>query len=155
MAKGRPRKPIASHVLEGTARDDRHGDIADAWQPDGAPEMPSWLKDAARDLWQQLAPRLVGSKVATGVDSAELAALCDWWARYREASIVADAVQDKQSTEFYRCSILASMAWKNFATAAAKFGLNPSDRARLKIGGEAAKEDELLAFSRGREERRG
>ena len=151
MAKGRPKKPIAAHLLEGTNRS--YHDVDSQWQPDGAPEMPAWLKDDARELWKELAPRLIGSKVATSVDAAELAALCDWWARYREASKVADEVEDKQSTEFYRCSILASMAWKNFATAAAKFGLNPSDRARLKLGTETRTEDELLTFARGRETR--
>lgn len=152
MAKGRPPKPTAAHLLEGTNRSYHETD--NQWSPDGAPTMPAWMKLDARDLWEQLAPRLVASNVATSVDAAELAALCDWWARYREASIVADSVKDKQSTEFYRCSILASMAWKNFATAAAKFGLNPSDRARLKIDNGKRQEDELLSFTRERETRK-
>lgn len=153
MAKGRPRKPTAAHILDGTHRSDRHGEQADQWQPDGAPKMPAWLNNDAQTLWQELSPRLVESNVATCVDAAELAALCDWWARYREAARVADGIKDKQSTKFYRLSILASMAWKNFATAGAKFGLNPSDRARLKIDNGQRVEDELLSFTRDREQR--
>lgn len=153
MAMGRPPKPTAAHVLEDTHRGDRHGDIDSTWQPDGEPEVPSWLQGDALQLWRELSPRLVTSKVATSVDAAELAALCDWWARYREASRVADQIADKRGTDFYRCSILASMAWKNFTKAAANFGLNPADRARLKLPDAPKAEDELLVFSREREER--
>jgi P27 family predicted phage terminase small subunit len=150
-SRGRPRKPIAQRIFEDSYRPDRHGDAAKAWQPAGAPKMPTWLDADGSELWQSLAPTLTGRGVATAVDAAELGALCDWWSRYRAASRALDAIADKQSTEFYRVSILASMAWKNFAAAASKFGLNPADRARLRITDGNAPKEELVEFATQRE----
>lgn len=145
--RGRPRKPVADLALEDRFRSDRHGDPVTVWQPAGAPTPPDWLSDDARQLWQSLVPSLAARGVATAVDTAELGGLCDWWARYRQVSRALDAVADIKSTEYYRLQILAGAAWKNFATAASKFGLNPSDRARLRIDSGAKQEDELLKFA--------
>ena len=152
MQRGRPRKPLPALLLEGRYRADRHGEADAVWLPDGGPSTaPEWLSADARLLWDQLAPQLSGAGVATDVDRAELSALCDWWARYREALRTLDEVEDRKTTEFYRLSILASMAWKNFASAAGKFGLNPSDRARLRLNHDAEPEDALTEFTKARE----
>jgi P27 family predicted phage terminase small subunit len=147
MARGRPRKPIPELVLEGRFRSDRHGEAAGVWIPDGAPEKPPELSGDAAELWAAIVPHLARSAVATAIDAAELTAMCEWWQRYRRASRALSAIEDEQSTEFYRLSILSGMAWKNFAAGASKFGLNPSDRAKLRLGEVNKGRDELLEFT--------
>lgn len=144
---GRPRKPVAELVLEGKFRSDRHGTAAEVWQPIGLPTMPDWLSNEAKKLWETVVEQLARRGVATGADVAELTALCDWWGRYRAALIELDKIADKTSNEYYRLSILAGAAWKNFAGVSAKFGLNPSDRAKLRFDSGSEKEDDLQSFT--------
>ena len=145
---GRPRKPVAEHLLNGTYRADRHGDAP--WMPDGAPVMPAWLSAEARTLWQSLVPSLTG--IATAVDSTELAALCDWWSIYRQTRVELDKIEDRQSTAYYKLLQLAGMAWNNFSGIAAKFGLSPSDRAKLQVP--PPQTSGLEGFARNRDEDR-
>jgi P27 family predicted phage terminase small subunit len=151
MAKGRPRKPITNLILEGNFRPSRHGDLSATWQPDGEPIKPDWLTGDGAKLWDALVPQLAARGVATQIDEAELAAACNWWSLYRATWIELSSIREKQSTEFYRVAILASMAWKNFASAAAKFGLNPSDRARLRLGNGETSKDQLAEFAASRD----
>lgn len=109
--------------------------------------MPDWLSADARQLWDSVVPALAQRGVATLVDTAELSALCDWWGRWRAACREMNEINDLQSKEYYRLQILASNAWKSFSHAAAKFGLNPSDRARLRLDPGTKPEDELRAFA--------
>jgi P27 family predicted phage terminase small subunit len=88
--------------------------------------MPDWLSPDAKQLWQSLVPQLPVS----AVDSITLAALCDWFAIYRQTRQALDEV-DRQSTNYYKLFQLTGMAWNNFSGIAAKFGLTPSDRAKL------------------------
>jgi len=128
--RGRPRKPVAEHLLDGTYRADRHGN---AWTPAGEPVIPDWLGPHARELWQAIVPTLVKSGVATAVDTAELAALCDWWALYRIAREALATIEDGTSRAYYDQQILVGAAWKQFAAIASRFGLTRSDRARLQV----------------------
>jgi P27 family predicted phage terminase small subunit len=113
--------------------------------------MPAWLSAEARQLWQSLVPSLAG--IATTVDTASLAAMCDWWSRYRETSEALNAVQDRQSTEYYKLLQLAGLCWNNFSGIAAKFGLSPSDRAKLQVP-QPPQPGGLEGFARQREDRR-
>lgn len=152
MQRGRPRKPLPELLLEGRFREDRHGSAEQVWLPPSTlPDAPSWLRSEGRELWQRLAPQLSAVGVATDLDATELAALCEWWGRFREASQALDAVSERQSTEYYRLSILANMAWKNFSAAASKFGLNPSDRARLRLNPDGEQKDTLAEFVKAKE----
>jgi P27 family predicted phage terminase small subunit len=146
--RGRPRKPLPDLLLDGRYRSDRHGEPCEVWLPDGAPTMPDWLTDEARELWEALVPPLAQRGVATEIDAAELAAMCDWWKRYRQACRALDDISDRQSNTYYRTQILAGAAWKNFSSAASRFGLNPSDRAKLRLGVEP-RADDLLTFAHG------
>lgn len=147
--RGRPRKPIAEHVLDGTYRSDRHGDSP--WMPNGEPQMPAWLSPEARELWQSLVPSL--TTIATEVDAASLTAMCDWWALYRQTRTALDLVQDRESTAYYKLLQLAGLCWNNFSGIAAKFGLSPSDRAKLQVP-QPQQPGGLADFSRDRNEER-
>jgi len=149
-ARGRPRKPVKELVLEGKYREDRHGSLSDLPEPDGLPAMPDWLPDEAKQLWNSLASGLAKIGVATQIDESELAAMCDWWSKYRDASGMVEKMRSEPDSgkEYYRWSILAGMAWKNFTSAASKFGLNPADRAKMRLDFSGVKkEDELLSFA--------
>lgn len=141
---GRPRKPIAQHVLDGTYRHDRH---ADTWQPTGEPETPDWLGPDAQALWQSIVPPLVASGVATALDAAELAALCDWWGMYRQA-IDKLPTLDPDSKLYFKTQMIAVTSFKQFSAIASKFGLTPSDRAKLQVTPQ--KVSALDGFVRGR-----
>jgi len=146
---GRPRKPIAQHLLDGTYREDRHGN---SFLPDGEPVMPDWLSPEAQELWESIVPPLVKSGVATAVDAAELTALCDWWGLYRIARQSLASIEDRKSRPYYDTQILAGAAFKQFNTIASRFGLTPSDRARLQVA--EPPDTGLLGFARSREDRR-
>src|SRR6478735_6299937 len=115
---GRPRKPVAQHLLDGTFRHDRHGN---SWLPDGSPVMPDWLSPDAQELWNSIVPQLNG--IATALDEAQLAALCDWWSLWRAARESLASIEDRQSRSYYDAQILVGAAWKQFAAIASKFGL--------------------------------
>lgn len=129
--RGRPPKPPILHIAEGTHRRDRHGDPAEAVPSFGVPERPKRLTGEARKLWESVVPGLVSSGVATERDTYALAEMCEWYKRYRKAATQADKIA---ATNPYWADLLraAKTAWTEFDRVAARFGLTPADRAKLK-----------------------
>lgn len=83
MPGGRPRKPTALKVLQGTTRPDRRNDREP--RPPIAPvKPPSWLKGRGRRAWGWVAPILEEMQVLTTADPHALALLCDAYAEYIE-----------------------------------------------------------------------
>lgn len=78
---GRPRKPRAQKILEGTYRKDRDNGLPE--MPPGAPPMPPGLSDAARKEWALVVPDLLALGTLTKVDGGTLATYC------RQVAIVA------------------------------------------------------------------
>jgi P27 family predicted phage terminase small subunit len=133
MGRGRPSKSLDEHKLAGTYRPGRHGNDSQSWEPTGEPSPPYELTEDAAELWEQLVPVLVQRGVATAVDSAELAAMCTFWRRFRQASRALDELTDCGDLKACRLLRQANIAFKAFSAIAAKFGLNPSDRSRLRL----------------------
>lgn len=133
--RGRPRTPVDAKLLAGTHRPYRDGPAGEAVRPGGEPEMPGHLSGEAAALWDAVVPRLVACRVATAVDASVLAAMCEFWAHYRRLRTALAKLPDDDvgSKLEYRLTILAGTAYKSFASIAATFGLNPSDRAKLRI----------------------
>src|SRR4030067_917747 len=102
-------------ILTGASRKDRHGTrpappaaagktqagrakapARKAGRPRGrprrkAPPIPRWLTSAsAKALWRHLAPPLFLAKRDEETDVHALAALCDWYGKYRAASATHD-----------------------------------------------------------------
>ena len=132
MPGGRPRKPVAQKLMEGTFRADRDGDPSLLVPSAGSPEPPSHLSGEALAFWWRVVPDLAASRIATERDSAELAIMCEWWARYRRYSDEVDGLnpQDKAA---YQLTVLCGICCTNFDRVASKFGLNPSDRSKLRV----------------------
>jgi len=110
---------------------------------EGTPVMPEWLDDDAITLWNAVVPDLATAGVAKAADSHMLAAMCDAWSMYLAARVIAhEHPNDKDSRLNY-------VAYYNaFSSVASRFGLTPSDRARLNI--KPANEGEPKVKSRNR-----
>jgi P27 family predicted phage terminase small subunit len=129
---GRPRKPTAAKILEGTWREDRDGDPALVVPAAGEPVCPVGLKGEALSMWERIVPRLVESGVARECDSDQLAAMCRWWARYRLGEKRLEKLQPGHKRE-YQQTLLVAICWTNFDKIASRFGMTPSDRAKLRL----------------------
>lgn len=112
---GRPRKPTATLKLLGRYREDKNGVRVDESAMSPLDTKPSCLSPLGVELWDSLVVQQSAAGVAKATDWAMAAGMCNWWAAYREADNIKDA----------------NIAWRNFVTAAAKFGLSPADRAKL------------------------
>jgi P27 family predicted phage terminase small subunit len=139
MPGGRPRKPIALKILDGTYRADRDGPAGASVPAGGAPEPPPDLAGEARAFWGQVVPGLCARGVAAACDAPALACMCQWWARYRrfgemlDQSAGAPAEEAPTPANLYRLVLNTGIAWSNFDKIACRFGLTPADRAKLRV----------------------
>ena len=135
--RGRPRKPVERKILDGTFRQDRDGPAPAG--PLGEPAKPPFLSPIAADLWDLVVPGLVAQGVAGERDTPALVSMCEWWSLYRvnmdrlyqtaggQARKVPLAGKPARALQ-----IGAAEASRQFQALAARFGLTPADRARLK-----------------------
>ena len=113
-------------------------------------EPPVWLEGEALEVWERYAPDLAAKQVLTAWDTEAFANWCDAVARRRDAAghvtaegaVVEHPVYNKNGD--MTGTRLGKNAWLLALDAAdaqvqrygARFGLTPSDRSQLKIGGE-------------------
>jgi phage terminase small subunit len=129
---GRRPRPVKEHILAGTFRKDRHGPDLASVDDLGEPTRPQGLSPAARALWDLVARCFSGREVLTELDAAELRAGCEVWSLYRGALKVAQ----KDPTNARACkAVVAYLA--RFEAFAKRFGLNPVDRARIRVAEKA------------------
>ncbi len=151
--KGRIPKPTAQKVREGNPG----GRKLNEQEPKakvGCPEIPADLTDAAKRVWDITVPVLLGLKTLTVADGDALAAYC-------EAKVM-HQLAIKEVEKFGITLISAMGPKKNPAVTVvneslkamrsfmAEFGMNPSARARLKVGGEE-KESALATLLKARQ----
>jgi len=124
MPAGRPPKPIAQHLIEGTYDKRRH---AHRYQPrgDGVPVMPPELaRDAvAAESFQRNAAALAAAGIATEVDSAALAAQAVTY------SLLLRMASKPAMSWHEFCAFVALD--KQWLATADKLGMTPVGRARL------------------------
>lgn len=130
MPGGRPRKPVQAKILAGTYRADRDGDPASLVRAAGSPVAPAHLSGEALAFWGRIVPGLVASGVAAACDGPALTAMCEWWARYRRYSEALDAAP--ADGDAYQLLVMVGISTTNFDRLASRFGLTPSDRAKLR-----------------------
>lgn len=128
---GRPRKPDELKILQGTFRKDRDG-VPAVVVPDGDVVPPDYLGDAALTFWHTIVPTMLSVGLAKPTDVPQLASMCEWWARHRRYSAILDAMDDNDK-RLYQTTMLCAIASTNFDKIAARFGLTPSDRAKLRV----------------------
>ncbi len=84
------------------------------------------------------------------MDSAELAALCRWWAEWRRCDERLERMP-ADDDDRYRAIIQTGLAWKHFDKLATKFGLSPVDRVRLATPAPEQEGDPLLEMLKKRQ----
>jgi phage terminase small subunit len=116
------------HKLRGSFRRDRHANAADV-SADGAPEMPRGLDRHAKTLWKFLAGEagfLVG--VARRRDTPALTLLCRTWSLLCRSL---DAANEDPLDKNTRVAVTSYSV--RVEALFARFGLTPSDRAKLRV----------------------
>lgn len=109
---GRPLKPTALKLIDGTFRPDRHGPPSAEPQPEGTPDKPKWLKGRASKVWDQYAPELIRLKVLTSVDGHSFGLWCQLAAKVER--------KDYTAAEIAQFRMIGS-----------EFGIGAASRARL------------------------
>ena len=66
--RGRPRKPVALHVVEGTFKPGRHkGQVENEPKPQGKLEKPAYLTGQAEKIWGSVLPICRGCRKLTAM----------------------------------------------------------------------------------------
>jgi len=116
-------------VLEGTYRHDRDGPLpADFSQLDGEIATPEFPDPAALEMWNTHIQRLIDVGVVKPTDVPLAISRYELWGLYRHAYEAARKNPTDQDTRVALCSY-----WTKFEQASARFGMNPSDRSRLRL----------------------
>ncbi len=129
---GRPRKPDALKLNDGTWRADRDGSHEDVVLAPGVPSKPDALSKHAGELWDAIVPGLVEAGCVAEIDGIMLREMCQWYSVYRQWAEPLDAGEPDDDGARRRL-MGACAAWKQFEALAARFGLTPADRARLRV----------------------
>ncbi|MEM8866507.1 MAG: P27 family phage terminase small subunit [Planctomycetota bacterium] len=125
---GRPRKPQLLQIAEGTHRSDRHGASGDAVCVDGKPEKPNFSNPWADELWETDIAPLIELGVITRTDSSIAQTTCEMYGLYRMCYELAEQDPTDKDTR-----IAVTAYWAKYEQGASRLGLNPSDRARMKV----------------------
>lgn len=140
---GRTAQPAALKLIKGRApgKDSAGRDV----NPGPAfkrlpPEAPAWLTDEARAEWDRVVPGLSRLDLLKPEDRAALAAYCEAWATFREATetVAREGLtfEAKQGTLPHPAVAIARAAGRELRAWAAHFGLTPSTEQQLARGSE-------------------
>lgn len=146
--RGPPPKPAEELKLRGTFRADRHADRDKVPKAEGTPKKPRHLKGEAAAHWRDVVPLLAGNGTAKQADTAALVALCETWALYRTCMELAEGDPALAVDKDWRIARNAYLA--QWAALAAKCGLTPADRMRLRVGEAEKKPEGVSGFARKR-----
>lgn len=104
------------------------------------PEAPDWLSGEARAEWERVVPGLSRLDLLKPEDGAALAAYCEAWATFREATETVQreglTFEAKQGTLPHPAVGIARAAGRELRAWAAHFGLTPSTEQQLARGSE-------------------
>ena len=133
MPGGRPPKPTRQHKRDGTYQNSVHGNRVDMEIRGGnMPPPPESLKEFAREMWLDICEQLPPDVLAK-MDAYQLMGMCEWWQQWRDIQKAIDTCNDVFDPAYFRLNQMAAIVWKHFAAAASRFGMTPSDRAKIKI----------------------
>lgn len=142
---GRTAQPTALKLVKGTRKDRINTDEP---VPVGEIERPE-ISDGAAEVWARLAPDLMAKRVLTAWDIDAFATYCEAVAHNREA---ARHLADEKAVVRGSNGPAKNPWFQVFRDTTAvmvqtgsRFGLTPSDRANLKVG-DGAKRDDKESF---------
>jgi P27 family predicted phage terminase small subunit len=138
--KGRKKLPTALHLLRGNPGKRKLNQ--DEPQPAALPDLdpPAWLDVTAQVEWRRLAPMLSRLGVLTETDSDALAAYCEAWVTWKEATAKVRQFgmvvkRSKAGVDVPVISPYVKVAHHAMAQMRAflvEFGMTPSSRARIR-----------------------
>lgn len=161
---GRPRKPSALHIIDGTDRPDRMNPNEPMPAVLVGSTPPPWVKGKARAAWKQIAAILTEMRVLTVSDVPALALVCDALAEYIEAragvqkhGMVYDSktvkivhTRDGDEVEIETLMVrarpevaIAADAWRRAMMGLTQFGLTPASRSKVSAIGKEDEVDEM------------
>lgn len=152
---GRKALPATVHLIQGNRSKKPLSEITQSgvqWElVADAPECPEVLDDAAREVWDELAPDLYMLGLINRLDQGELAVYCQAYADWKHARTMIQEVKNAARTKtakreagyiestpsgYKQISVwmqIANRAEERMRTSGALFGLNPSARARVQL----------------------
>lgn len=146
MAKGRPAVPDA--IKKATGNPGKRGSKTTA-DPELLADLspPVWLSEAAKEIWNQEAPKFRTALLLTVLDVPAFAAMCQAQADYRahvakcqkEGEVWTKDQTDKDGNKVNSQAYMSpwaqlkSMSFKQMFKAMEKFGATPADRARVEV----------------------
>lgn len=116
---GRPPKPTKVLKTQGTARKDRHAKRSDLQLSGELPQPPEFLTEIAREEWFRVCSIGKYAKALSPADRGPLAMYCILWAEL----VVSQTTGQEMQTS--RMALYANLA--------GKFGMNPSERAKIHL----------------------
>lgn len=150
--RGRKPKPTKIKKLQGNPGKRTLNKHEPEFRDDGLPEPPKHLNKSAKDAWRDLAPVLHEAGLLSGGDALALETLCQTYAEWKKsikalnkegAIIVSPKGYPIQNPQFWVVNKLFDRLNAMFT----KFGMTPSDRARLNLGSDDD-EDEYEALKK-------
>lgn len=155
--QGRKPKPTALKQLEGNPG--KRPLNSSEPKPGGVPDCPSHLDRIAKSEWKRVSQELIAVGLLTSVDRAILAAYCESWSRWVQAtkllrqqevekgrSMLVIATQNGNAIQNPLIGII-NTASEQIRKLATELGLSPSARSRLHVE-PASAEDPFAAFMR-------
>ncbi|MEQ7870736.1 phage terminase small subunit P27 family [Chromohalobacter salexigens] len=140
MTRGRKPKPSHLKAIQGNAG--KRGINHDEPQAESLTEVPlppEWLDPIGIEMWEKIAPWLVGSKILTDSDIPNLEVYCAAYARWRQAEkdIAKNGitVMGMNSEVKNPACTVANESLKQMTTFGSALGLDPASRARLAVPG--------------------
>jgi P27 family predicted phage terminase small subunit len=136
---GPPRKPTKLKLIQGTFRQDRA--VGHEPKPDiEIPQVPAHLSDEAKVEWGRVSQELAQLGLLTRIDRAALAAYCECWADWVEASrlcatkdgqdrkVIKTAAGNFVENPYYSIKKRSAELMHKFLT---EFGMTPASRTRI------------------------
>lgn len=103
------------------------------------PQAPDWLSAEAAEEWDRVIPELSRLDLVKEQDRAALAAYCEAWAVFVEATRVVQeeglVIEARQGKLAHPCVAIARNAGREMRSWASHFGLTPSTEQALARGG--------------------
>lgn len=150
----RTAKPAGLKLVEGRAPGRDSGGRKVNTGPDFKrlpPEAPEWLSDEAAAEWDRVMPELSRLDIVKESDRAALAAYCEAWATFVEATARVQreglTIEAKQGVLAHPAVAIARNAGREMRSWAAHFGLTPSTEQALARGAGSDGGDEDNPFT--------
>ncbi len=149
--RGRKPKPTVLKALEGNPGRRPIND-REPVPPEGVPECPDFLDDAARGEWLHTSAVLKDMGLLTPADRAALAAYCTAYSRWvhAEEQVKKYGTIAKSPTKGFPMKspylTIADQAMEAMRKFMVEFGLTPSARSRIKVPSSSGAADEFDLF---------